>query len=391
MKLKQFALIFVGLTLFCSCSVIQAPVTAQPSAMPLATPAPTPTSDPVSTVRFSATGDDLIHGQLYLQAQQRTADGSYDFLPLYEHVAPFYSEQDLNFINQETNVNDEIPPSSYPLFSSPAAVGKTIYDMGFRLIGMSNNHSYDLGASGIAATKRFWAAMPSDVLTFGLVENGKEDEIPVYDKNGLRFACLAYTQYTNGLPTPQDAIAHVIYTSDTETIERQIKQARAVADVVLVSVHWGNEDSHTTTDGQRALAQQMADWGADLIIGTHPHVLQGAEWLQREGRSPALVAYSLGNFVSAQSRPDEMIGAVLSCTFTKQGAQNIEIENVQFHPTVTHYGYNYSNVTVYFLKDYTAELARQHGVCTDYPYFNYDYIEDVVKENIPAEFLQSPS
>ena len=60
---------------------------------------------------------------------------------------------------------------------------------------------------------------------------------------------------------------------------------------------------------------------------------------------------------------------------------------MQFYPTVTHYGYNYSNVTVYLLKDYTAELARQHGVCTDYPYFNYDYIESVVKENIPAEFL----
>ena len=92
----------------------------------------------------------------------------------------------------------------------------------------------------------------------------KKDKIPVYDKNGLRFACLAYTQYTNGLPTPQDAIAHVIYTSDTETIERQIKEARALADVVLVSVHWGNEDSHTTTDEQRALAQQDGRLGCRL-------------------------------------------------------------------------------------------------------------------------------
>ena len=387
MKLRHFALVFVGLALLCSCSMIKAPAVAQPTATPTATPTPSPTAVPVSTVRFSATGDNLIHGQLYMQAQQRTTDGSYNFAPLYEHVAAFYSQQDLNFINQETNVNDEIAPSSYPLFSSPGAVGKTIYDMGFRLIGMSNNHSYDLGASGIEATKRFWAAMPADVLTFGLVENGKEDDIPIYEKNGLRFACLAYTQYTNGLPTPQNAVAHVIYTSDTATIERQIKKARALADVVLVSVHWGNEDSHTPTDEQRTLAQQMADWGADLIIGTHPHVLQGAQWLEREGRSPALVAYSLGNFVSAQSRPDEMIGAVLSCTFTKQGDQETKIENVHFNPTVTHYGRNYSDVAVYFLKDYTAELANQHGVRTEYPNFDYDYIENVVKETIPQEFL----
>ena len=387
MKLKQIALVFVGLALLCSCGTIQAPARAEPAGQPVATPLPTPTEAPVFSVHFSATGDNLIHGQLYMQAQQRSTDGGYDFAPLYEHVAPFYGEQDLNFINQETNVNDEIAPSSYPLFSSPGAVGKTIYDVGFRLIGMSNNHSYDLGSKGIAATKRFWAAMPADVLTFGLVENGKEDEIPTCEKNGLRFACLAYTQYTNGLPTPQDAIAHVIYTSDTDTIERQIKEARQIADVVLVSVHWGNEDSHTTTDEQRALARQMANWGADLIIGTHPHVLQGAEWLPREGHSPALVAYSLGNFVSAQSRPDEMIGAVLSCTFTKQGEQNVKIENAQFHPTVTHYGRNYSNVAVYFLSDYSAELAQQHGVCADYPQFDYNYIETVVNENIPKEFL----
>lgn len=387
MKLRHFALVFAGLALLCSCSIIKAPAVAQPTATSTTAPTPAPTAVPVSTVRFSATGDNLIHGQLYMQAQQRTTDGSYNFAPLYEHVAVFYSQQDLNFINQETNVNDEIAPSSYPLFSSPGAVGKTIYDMGFRLIGMSNNHSYDLGASGIEATKRFWAAMPADVLTFGLVENGKEDDIPIYEKNGLSFACLAYTQYTNGLPTPQNAVAHVIYTSDTATIERQIKEARALADVVLVSVHWGNEDSHTPTDEQRTLAQQMADWGADLIIGTHPHVLQGAQWLEREGRSPALVAYSLGNFVSAQSRPDEMIGAVLSCTFTKQGDQETKIENVHFNPTVTHYGRNYSDVTVYFLKDYTAELAKQHGVRTEYPNFDYDYIEKVVKETIPQEFL----
>ena len=151
-------------------------------------------------------------------------------------------------------------PSHYPYFSSPGAVGRAAYDIGFRLFGTSNNHIYDKGTAGIAATLRFWEGMPEDALAFGLWENGDEMEIPLYEENGITFACLAYTQYTNGIPTPADSPAHVILTSETDLIEAQIKKARTLADVVLVSVHWGTEDSHTVTDGQKLLAQQMADW-----------------------------------------------------------------------------------------------------------------------------------
>lgn len=357
------------------------------SAIPTATPLPTPTATPDPEVAFSASGDNLIHGQLYLQARRRTGGKDYDFAPLYASVADFYRQQDLNFINQETLVNDELEPSTYPLFSSPGAVGRAAYDAGFRLFGTSNNHIYYRGAAGIAATRRFWASMPSDALAFGLWENGKEDEIPLCEKNGITFACLAYTQYTNGLPTPRDAEAHIILTSDTATIERQIEKARTLADVVLVSVHWGTENSHTVTDGQWQLAQQMADWGADLIIGTHPHVLQGAEWLTKAGGGQAFVAYSLGNFVSAQSQPDQLIGAVLSCRFVKQ-ADGTKIENVRFLPVVTDYGQAYRDVRVVFLSDYTADQAQAHGVRAAYPAFSLDYINKVVAENLPAEFLQ---
>lgn len=397
-----FALALALLVAFASCgqqavdTVADLPVTddvaatpADPSSTaPDPAPEPEPEPEPDPTVRFSASGDNLIHAMLYMQAQARTDDGSYDFMPLYASVADYYAAQDLNFINQETLVNDELPPSHYPQFSSPGAVGHTMYDLGFRLFGTSNNHSYDKGAVGIAATRRFWAAMPQDALAFGFWENGKEDEIPLYEQNGITFACLAYTQYTNGIPTPADAEAHVILTSEWDTIQSQVTAARQLADVVLVSVHWGVEDSHTVTDGQRQLAQQLADLGVDLIIGTHPHVLQSAEWLDRADGGKSFVMYSLGNFVSAQSKPDQVVGAVFSCTFTKSADGPVTISDPCFHPTVTHYGGGFDQVRLYFLKGYTPEQAAGHGVRAEYPYFDIDYIRQVVAENLPAEFLE---
>ena len=114
---------------------------------------PEPEPQPaVTALRFSATGDNLIHDGLYLQARSRAGGEGYDFTALYENVAPFYKDFDINWINQETLVTDELPPSSYPCFCTPGALGRAVYDVGWRVISMSNNHSYDKGAQGIAAT-----------------------------------------------------------------------------------------------------------------------------------------------------------------------------------------------------------------------------------------------
>ena len=108
---------------------------------------PDPEPQPaVTALRFSATGDNLIHDGLYLQARNRAGGEGYDFTALYENVAPFYKDFDINWINQETLVTDELPPSSYPCFCTPGALGRAVYDVGWRVISMSNNHSYDKGA-----------------------------------------------------------------------------------------------------------------------------------------------------------------------------------------------------------------------------------------------------
>lgn len=151
----------------------------QPSPSPSPAPAPTPQPTPtVSTVRFSATGDNLIHNGIFNQAARRAqAEGEtgYDFSFCYDAVRDFYAGFDVNWINQETLVNDELEPSSYPCFSTPGDMGRELYDIGFRVFSLANNHTYDKGAEGIAATRRFWASLPEDAVTCGLYEGEAED------------------------------------------------------------------------------------------------------------------------------------------------------------------------------------------------------------------------
>lgn len=344
----------------------------------------------IRKVRFSAVGDNLIHGSIYLQGAARAAetDKDYDFTYLYEGFADFLTHYDVNFINQETLITDELAPSHYPCFATPGEIGREAYRLGWRVFGSSNNHSYDKGAAGISSTLRFWESMPDDVVNVGYYRDAEDYmNIRKHTVNDVTIAYLAYTQYTNGIPTPADAEAHIIYTSQADIMEQQIRQAKEEADVVVVSVHWGVEDSHTVTQGQKDLAVQFGNWGADVIIGTHPHVIQTIEMLTNEDGSSTLCAYSLGNFVSAQSRPDELIGVALSFDLLLDEEDVLTIENVQAHPVVTDYGSGYSDVRVLMLKDYTAEEAAAHGARGSYPEFGYEYIQQVIRDYIPEEYI----
>lgn len=372
---------------------VSAPVVSpspSPSPVPTATPVPEPET---TTIHFSATGDNLIHDVLYKQAARRAGGNGYDFTALYENIAPFYQNYDVNWLNQETLVNDVYEPSNYPAFSSPGALGKHMYDIGFRVFSLSNNHTYDKGAGGITATREFWNSMPEDCLTVGLsTDDSPENAVVVQTVKGVKIAYVSYTEHTNGIPKPSSATEHVTLTSQTDLIQQQVEYARTVADFVVVGLHWGNEDSHGIRDDQRNLAQSIADWGADVIIGTHPHVVQDLEWKTSADGRQVLVAYSLGNFVSGQSAGDNMLGMILtfdlSLTKYPDGTTETSVSEAKAWPIVNHYGWGHSNITCYFFSDYTPEMAANHGVKKYSPQFSYDYAKSVFENNISAEFLQ---
>lgn len=364
----------------------------QASSVPLPTSSSQVSLEPVvTTLKVSATGDNLIHDGLYLQARSQATDGGYDFQSLYQHIAPFYQDFDINWINQETLVVDEttIAPSSYPCFATPSAMGKQLYEMGFRVFSLSNNHSYDKGADGIASTIAFWDSMPEDVVTTGFYAGESDYEnIPLQTIDGVTIAYLAYTYGTNGIPQPNGATANIILNSQEDVMQHQIELARTQADIVVVGVHWGTEGSHIVHDTQRTLGQKIANWGADIIIGTHPHVIQSIETFTNENTGQIVpVAYSLGNFVSTQVEADNLIGIILTFDITKitqpDETFTATVGNVHAVPMVMYYDASYKNATAYLYRDYTNEIAATH--CNRN--LKREYIQTVLTENISEEYL----
>lgn len=358
-----------------------------------ATPVPTPEPQPIiSTVRMSATGDDLIHDGIFKQAAKRSAEpGHYDFDYVYENVRSFYGQFDLNWLNQETLVTDAFEPDGYPCFATPTDIFKSLYSVGWRAFNVSTNHSYDKWATGIRSSMEFWDSTPDDVAVSGFYNLETYDNYTYQTVNGIKFGYLSYTYGTNGINTPKDTDFGVVYTDQLDIIEKQVTDIRPNCDVLVVSCHWGTEGSHIIHDSQPTLAQQLADWGADLIIGTHPHVVQDCAWLTAADGHKVFVAYSLGNFINFQDRANNMVGGVLDITIQKteepDGTVTIDLLDPKIHGVVSHYDSHFNNGRVYMLEDYTEELANSHGVRAYDSRFNLDFCRQVLADNISEEFL----
>lgn len=342
-------------------------------------------------VDFVAVGDNLIHSSLYNQAKARaTAKGNkgYDFDYAYENIKDSIKKADIAIINQETPISSIHEPSDYPLFNSPTELGKKVVSIGFDVINLANNHTMDKGADGLLSTLDFWEN-ESSVLTVGAYTDEQDrDNIRVDEINGIKFSFVGFTEPTNGLVMPASSKAIWMLGEDEALIEKQVREAEKISDFVVVNVHWGNEYTHEPTDRQRYLAKKLVEWGADAIMGHHPHVIQPVEYIKKPDGSKALVAYSLGNFISAQDQGVRMIGGMLNYTVKKDLDTGVlTIKKVKFNPVVTHYGSSYRDITVYPFSKYTKELANSHGVRKNTPNFSYDYIQEVVESVIDKKFL----
>jgi len=344
-------------------------------------------SEPTSA-RLIGFGDDLIHTTIFKQAKARATDGGYDFSYAYDNIKDVVQLADIASINQETVMAKDKAPSGYPLFNTPQPLAGCLANVGFDVVNLANNHVMDQGESGLKSTLDLWDSIPS-VLTTGAYQNEEDFEnIRTIEKNGITFSFLGMTELTNGLSLPSDAELVVLRTQDEERVKAQIDKAKSISDVVVVNVHWGVEYTHKPTEYQYQYAQKLADWGADIILGHHPHVIQPVEWITRADGTRALCAYSLGNFISTQEMGATMIGGGLDVTVTKEYENNtVSITSARFIPTVTHYEGGKANVRVYPLDQYTDGLAAKHGIHQHVSKFDLAYINQTVSSVINEEFL----
>lgn len=355
------------------------------------TPAPsaqtTTEAPPVRTVKLMAVGDNLIHKPIYNQAKQRAGGNGYDFAYCYDGVRERIGQADLAVINQETILaSDVASPSSYPMFCTPTQCGDAIYDLGFRAIGLANNHELDKGTKGVIASLDYWASKPG-VVTCGSYRNEADFNTPhVLEINGVRFAFVGATYGYNGLQLPQGSDLILPLLEDEDLLQRAVEAGKQAADVVVAMMHWGTEDSQVVTDAQRQLAAKLVGWGTDIVLGTHPHVLQTMEYLDKPGGGQAFVAYSLGNFISGQTKAPNLIAGILELTVTVQG-DAVSVTAPRFYPSITQYSAGYSNVHLIEWKNYTRALASSHGVRSKDSRFTYDYIESLLRKTIPEDYL----
>lgn len=329
------------------------------------TPTP-PEAEPVETSRISflAAGDNVIHPCIYIDARNRaTAETrAYDFKPMYADVADYIASFDLAFINQETLMCGEgFKLSGYPNFNSPQELGHDLLEIGFDVVGISNNHMCDKGEAGLLATIDFWESDEmSEVLMIGGYRNREDfDNVRTIERDGVKIAFLSYTYGTNGMRLPAGSELIVPYINDADII-RQCALAEKAGDVTIVSIHWGDENSSTPNAEQRRVAQLLADNGADVILGHHPHVLQPIEWIE-SANGETLCIYSLGNLLSAMQYWQNMVGGFFTFELVAYSDGNVDIEAPSFVPTAFFYGPSYYNSHLYFLRDYPADVAKTHG------------------------------
>ncbi len=294
----------------------------------------------VKRAKLVAIGDILLHQPVYKDAA--TPEGTYDFFPMFTQVKPLLESADIAVANQETMIGGkELGLSSYPLFNSPFEIGDALKDAGIDIVTLANNHTMDKGEQAIQNALSYWNQIQMPY-TGAFQSFEDREEIRTLRKNDITFSFLAYSYGTNGMPVPEDK-PYLINLIDLPLIQQDVRKAKELSDVVVVSMHWGNEYESLPSTSQLELARELSTMGVDIIIGHHPHVLQPMDWIERPDGSKTFVMYSLGNFLSGQIGLDRRIGGIGGIEVTKttfQGKSTITLNEPNFISTYTHHTNN---------------------------------------------------
>ena len=304
-------------------------------------------------------------------------DGTYNYDFLFRDIREFLDTADIKIINQETIFGgNHLGFSGYPRFNSPTEVGDAIAAAGFNVVLQATNHTADQGIDGIYNCVSFWETYP-EILVTGISGETPSEEIPLLEIGDITFAILNYTYGPNMATLPKNLRGHlnmlcaydegsgrIDFTTLNPQVTEDIRRAKELADIVVVCPHWGTEYQTSPSSYQKSFALEMTEAGADLIIGTHPHVPQPVEWITSENGNTSLCFYSLGNYVSTQKQTICMLEGMAWVTFhVTEDDVTLSKKGTGVLPMVCQYRYGPLRLDrICFLEEYTEELAARHGI-----------------------------
>lgn len=282
----------------------------------------TTTTEPPLSITIAAVGDVLMHESIFESVKDEKS-GSYDFRPIFAPVAPYLFGADYAVANLETCLaGPELGYSGYPSMNSPVSLAYGLKMSGIDLVTTANNHALDFGWEGLVSTLDALDRLGMDHV--GTYRSAEERRAPhIVDVQGIRVAFLSYTDWLNGLNPPEEHAGYAVNRLDVDAIAEDVMVARMWgADIVITLLHWGDENERWPNEAQIEVARELRSRGVDVILGAHPHMVQPIghvfdfdSWRVND----KYVAYSLGNFVSAQRLRYQDSGLIAYVHIEKKG------------------------------------------------------------------------
>ena len=329
-------------------------------------------------------GDVLLHDRV--QESGKLEEG-YSYKHMFQNVQEYIMGADLALVNQEVILGGvELGLSGYPAFNGAYEVGDALVKAGFDVILHATNHTLDKGKKGLANCMNFWETSYPEIAVLGIFDSQEsfDNDIYIYEKDDLKIAILNYTYGTNGIPLPKE-MPYAVALLDEEKVISDLQKAEALADFTVVCPHWGTEYQHQPSKEQAAWAEIFMEYGADLVIGAHPHYIQPIEMMVGENGEEMLVYYSLGNFINSTSgtgrgTADRMVGGMAKVTIAKTEGGTAYIKDYGVEPLVTQLSYGPQEITTYKLCDYTETLAENNKILEKDSVFDLEFCDQLCED-----------
>ena len=332
MKGYRKAMLLIVMLLVVSMSMYTGSTETNPTMIPDMAVPETPV--PLRTAHIRAVGDLMMHKKQLEIAKQ--GDGSYDFHPQYAMIADSLGSADYTIANLETTVGryKNMAYSGFPMFNAPETYLDAVRDAGVDFLTLANNHMLDRYFDGMIHTVDLVDEWGFD--HGGAYRTPAEQAAPVVvDVNGIKIGMLCYTQMTNGMERFCDRNPREfgIDYLNSKTFEADVQGLRnAGAEVIIAMPHWGQEYKRKPEANTVALAKKLVAAGVDVVLGSHPHMVQPVEYVTVEtadgGTRTGLVAYSLGNFISNMAVQYTDSGIILDFTIREKQDGGFEIVDV---------------------------------------------------------------